>query len=81
MKTSFKIFSVIFLLSILFVDQRAKAQTAADKSWRLGFGVEDGIPTGDLNGYAHFENCFIDTRRSIYFDQFDQLLTPLLSIR
>lgn len=55
MKTSSKIFSVIFLLSILFVNQYAKAQTVSNNPWRLGFGVEGGIPTGDLNGYSHFE--------------------------
>lgn len=45
----------IAAVAILFTT-KANAQTNDDKSpWRLGFGVEGGIPTGNIHDYSKFE--------------------------
>jgi len=34
---------------------KSQAQTSDAGKWRLGFGVEGGIPTGDIKGYSNYE--------------------------
>ncbi|HJP62653.1 MAG TPA: hypothetical protein VJ844_04385 [Mucilaginibacter sp.] len=34
---------------------KSQAQTTDAGKWRLGFGVEGGIPTGDIKGYSNYE--------------------------
>ena len=44
----------IAAIAILFAGS-AKAQTNDKSAWRLGFGVEGGIPTGSIKDYSKFE--------------------------
>jgi len=58
MKNSTKwITSAFAAVAILFASN-VKAQTTGHDSkgvWRLGIGVEAGIPTGDLNSFSNFD--------------------------
>ncbi|GAA4331890.1 hypothetical protein GCM10023149_37930 [Mucilaginibacter gynuensis] len=39
----------------LFIGTNVNAQTNAKSAWRLGFGIEGGIPTGDIKDYSNFQ--------------------------
>jgi hypothetical protein len=55
MKNSTKwIASVATALAIFFATN-VKAQTTDKSDWRLGIGVEGGIPTGDVSAHSKFE--------------------------
>ena len=58
MKNSTKWIASVATAAAIFFSVNVKAQTAAssDKSpWRLGFGIEGGIPTGDAHPSSSFE--------------------------
>jgi hypothetical protein len=58
MKNSTKWIATVATAAAIFFSVNVKAQTAigSDKSpWRLGFGVEGGIPTGDAHPSSGFE--------------------------
>jgi hypothetical protein len=55
MKKTAKLMAIaISAVAILFTTN-AKAQTSNPNQWRLGIGVEGGIPTGSINDYSKFE--------------------------
>jgi len=56
MKNSIKwITSAVAAVALLFASN-VKAQTSNPGDiWRLGIGVEAGLPTGDLNSFSNFE--------------------------
>ncbi len=47
--------AVAFTVATLFFTSNVKAQTTPANTWRLGIGIEGGIPTGDLNNFSGFE--------------------------
>jgi hypothetical protein len=55
MKNSTKWITAVAIASAIFLSANVKAQTTDISAWRLGFGVEGGIPTGNLNVYSNFE--------------------------
>lgn len=46
--------AAIIALSTLFLSNTVKAQTAPGP-WRLGFGIEGGLPTGDANDFYNIQ--------------------------
>jgi len=59
---------------------KSQAQTTDAGKWRLGFGVEGGIPTGDFKGYSNFElggTARLQYRASQIFTS---LLLPVITI-
>lgn len=48
------LFTALFATLILF-STNSNAQTTPPSKWRLGFGVEGGLPTGSIKDYANFE--------------------------
>ncbi len=55
MKNSFKLIAVAFTAATLFFTSSVKAQTASPSPWRLGIGLELGVPTGNANNVSNFE--------------------------
>ena len=55
MKKSSKLIAAAFTFAVLFFAGNVKAQTSAPKPWRLGIGLEAGIPTGNANTVSNFE--------------------------
>ncbi|ASU34288.1 hypothetical protein [Mucilaginibacter xinganensis] len=58
MKNSTKWIATVATAAAIFFSVNVKAQTTDKSAWRLGFGVEGGIPTGSLNtspAYSKFE--------------------------
>ena len=39
----------------IFFTTQAKAQTSEPQKWRLGIGIEGGIPTGNISDFSSFE--------------------------
>lgn len=59
MKKSTKWIATVATAAAIFFSVNVKAQTTtttSDKSpWRLGFGIEGGIPTGKISDYSKFQ--------------------------
>ncbi|MEO6977477.1 MAG: hypothetical protein ABI113_03830 [Mucilaginibacter sp.] len=58
MKNSTKWIASVATAAAIFFSVNVKAQTTEKSAWRLGFGVEAGIPTGSLHtdpAYSKFE--------------------------
>jgi len=58
MKHSTKWIASVVTAAAIFFSVNAKAQTTDKSAWRLGFGIEGGIPTGSLHtdpAYSKFE--------------------------
>jgi hypothetical protein len=56
MKKSSKLIAAAFTFAVLFFASNVKAQTTtAPSQWRLGVGLEAGIPTGAANNFSNFE--------------------------
>lgn len=47
MKKSSKLIVTVFAVAAMFFTTNLKAQTTPANAWRLGFGVDAGIPTGN----------------------------------
>lgn len=48
-------FFVAILVIFTMLSAKTYAQTSTPGKWRLGFGVEGGIPTGDLKDFSNLE--------------------------
>jgi hypothetical protein len=55
MKTTTKLVAVALTAVAIFFGTNVKAQTTEKSAWRLGFGVEGGIPTGDIKETTSFQ--------------------------
>ena len=58
MKNSTKWIATVATAAAIFFSVNVKAQTTDKSAWRLGFGIEGGIPTGSLHtdpAYSKFE--------------------------
>lgn len=55
MKITTKLMSALFFAAALFFTTNVKAQTAEANKWRLGFGLEGGLPNGDAHNTSNFE--------------------------
>lgn len=56
MKKSTKLIAAAIAAVTLFLGTSdVKAQTNEKSAWRLGFGVEGGIPTGDVSDFSNFQ--------------------------
>lgn len=55
MKKATKLMAIAVAAVALFFTTNAKAQTTNPNQWRLGIGVEGGIPTGSIHDYSKFE--------------------------
>jgi hypothetical protein len=58
MKNSTKWIATVATAAAIFFSVNVKAQTTDKSAWRLGFGIEGGIPTGALHtdpAYSKFE--------------------------
>jgi hypothetical protein len=58
MKNSTKWIATVATAAAIFFSVNVKAQTTDKSAWRLGFGLEGGIPTGSLHtdpAYSKFE--------------------------
>ncbi len=55
MKNSTKWIATVATAVAIFFSANVKAQTTPVSAWRLGFGIEGGIPTGSISDYSKFE--------------------------
>ncbi|MDB5087261.1 MAG: hypothetical protein JWR09_1255 [Mucilaginibacter sp.] len=58
MKNSTKWIAIVATAAAIFFSVNVKAQTTNEGAWRLGFGIEGGVPTGALHtspAYSKFE--------------------------
>jgi len=55
MKRMTKMMTIAATAVGLLFASNVKAQTTDKSAWRLGFGVEGGIPTGSIHDYSKFE--------------------------
>jgi hypothetical protein len=55
MKNAIKMMAIAMSAIAIFFTTNVKAQTTDKSAWRLGFGIEGGIPTGSLHDYSKFE--------------------------
>lgn len=55
MKNMTKMMAVALAAIAIFFTTQVKAQTTEASKWRLGIGVEGGIPTGDAHSGSNFE--------------------------
>ncbi|RVU01055.1 hypothetical protein EOD41_10595 [Mucilaginibacter limnophilus] len=55
MKKTTKLLAAALTAVAIFVGSNANAQTSEKSAWRLGFGLEGGIPTGDIKDYSSFQ--------------------------
>ncbi|RZA00503.1 MAG: hypothetical protein EOP47_13760 [Sphingobacteriaceae bacterium] len=55
MKKSTKLVAVALTAVAIFFGSNVKAQTNEKSAWRLGIGVEAGLPTGDIKDYSNFQ--------------------------
>ncbi|HEY8784693.1 MAG TPA: hypothetical protein VIM16_23905 [Mucilaginibacter sp.] len=57
MKKSSILIAALFTAASLFIASNVKAQTktVAPNPWRLGIGLEAGLPTGNANNISNFE--------------------------
>lgn len=54
MKTLFRSIAVAFIVAALFTTTRVKAQTTPANAWRLGIGIDAGVPTGPATIGSNF---------------------------
>jgi len=54
MKTVIKSLAVALLVATLFIPDQTKAQTTPANAWRLGIGLDAGVPTGSATIGANF---------------------------
>src|SRR3569833_2125902 len=55
MKNATKLMAIAVAAVAMFFTTNVKAQTTEPNKWRLGIGVEGGIPTGSISDYSKFE--------------------------
>jgi hypothetical protein len=55
MKNTTKWIASIATAAAIFFSVNVKAQTTDKSDWRLGFGIEGGIPTGSIHDYSKFD--------------------------
>jgi len=55
MNTSTKWIATAATAVAIFFGSNVKAQTTSDSPWRLGIGVEAGVPTGNRSDFSKFE--------------------------
>ena len=55
MKTSIKLMAAAVTAVVVLFGTNVKAQTKDSSPWRLGIGLETGIPTGNANTISNFE--------------------------
>jgi hypothetical protein len=55
MKNMKKMMAIAVAALAIFVTTTVKAQTTPPSAWRLGIGVEGGIPTGNAHDISNFE--------------------------
>ncbi|MDR3694011.1 hypothetical protein [Mucilaginibacter sp.] len=55
MKKVSKLLALAFTAAALFLTSSVKAQTTPPNAWRLGIGIEGGIPTGNLKDFSKFD--------------------------
>jgi hypothetical protein len=55
MKNSTKFIFVAIVATALLFNTKVSAQTSDSSKWRLGFGLESGLPTGNMNQFSNFE--------------------------
>jgi hypothetical protein len=55
MKNSTKWIATVATAAAIFFGTNVKAQTTDKSAWRLGVGIEGGIPTGNIHDYSKFE--------------------------
>jgi hypothetical protein len=55
MKEGTKLIAIAIAALAIFFTTNVKAQTVDKSAWRLGIGVEGGIPTGSANNYSGFD--------------------------
>lgn len=55
MKKVSKLLALAFTATALFLTTSVKAQTTPPNAWRLGIGIEGGIPTGNLKDFSKFD--------------------------
>ena len=55
MKNTTKWIASAVTAAAIFFATNVKAQTTDKSDWRLGVGIEGGIPTGDVSNYSKFD--------------------------
>jgi hypothetical protein len=55
MKNTTKWIAIAAAAMAIFFTTNANAQTPDPNKWRLGIGIEGGIPTGDITGFSNFD--------------------------
>lgn len=55
MKNTTKMIAIAIVAVAMLFTTKVKAQTTESHKWRLGIGVEGGIPTGDINDFSKFD--------------------------
>ncbi len=55
MKKGTKLMAMAIAALAIFFTTNVKAQTVDKSAWRLGIGVEGGLPTGDIHQESNFE--------------------------
>ena len=55
MKNNSRLIAIAVAIVAIFLTTNVKAQTSEPNKWRLGIGVEGGIPTGSISDYSKFE--------------------------
>jgi hypothetical protein len=55
MKNKTKIMAIAVAAIAIFFTTQVKAQTVDPNKWRLGIGIEGGIPTGNITSFSNFD--------------------------
>src|ERR1700712_5148613 len=55
MKKGTKLMAIAIAALAIFFTTNVKAQTVDKSAWRLGIGVEGGLPTGDIHSVSGFD--------------------------
>jgi hypothetical protein len=55
MKNMKKMMAIAMVAIAIMFTSKSKAQTTEPNKWRLGIGVEGGIPTGDIHDFSSFD--------------------------
>lgn len=55
MKNRAKLMAIAVAAIAIFFTTQVKAQTSDPNKWRLGFGIEGGLPTGSIKDYSKFD--------------------------
>lgn len=58
MKKATKLMAIAGTAIAIFFASNVKAQTTPPSAWRLGIGVEGGLPTGNIHSGQYFGNTF-----------------------